>query len=44
MQREVVDDATGVPARAADRIARADVASLNGNDQRAIRLLLDALR
>jgi hypothetical protein len=43
VQDQVADDATGVPARAADRIARADREHLRGNDVRAIVLLLDAL-
>lgn len=44
VQRQVLDDSTGVPARASDRIARADVAHLRGDDVTAVRLLLQALR
>jgi beta-glucosidase len=44
VQDRVADDATGVPARAADRIARADREHLRGNEVRAVILLLDALR
>jgi beta-glucosidase len=44
VQDRVADDATGVPARAADRIARADREHLRGDDLRAVVLLLQALR
>jgi beta-glucosidase len=44
VQDAVADDATGVPARAADRIARADRAVLRNNPRHAIALLLQALR
>ncbi|HKG52472.1 MAG TPA: hypothetical protein VKB14_18740, partial [Actinomycetales bacterium] len=44
VQDQVSDGETGVPARAADRIARADRAHLRGNDLQAIVLLLQALR
>lgn len=43
VQQRVLDPATGVPARAADRIARADVATLRGDYRTAVSLLLDAL-
>ncbi len=44
VQVRVLDDATGVPPLASDRIARADVAHLRGDDVTALRLLLQALR
>ncbi len=43
VQQRVLDNATGVGSTAADSIARADVATLQGNYARALRLLLDAL-
>ncbi|CAA9398208.1 MAG: GH3, partial [uncultured Quadrisphaera sp.] len=43
VQALVADPATGVPARAADRIARADVALLEGDHAEAVRLLADAV-
>ncbi len=44
VQQRVLDGDSGVPARAADRIARADVATLRGDDRTAVRLLRQALR
>jgi len=43
VQQRVLDPRTGVPARAADRIARADVATLQGRYPTALDLLLQAL-
>jgi len=43
VQQAVLDPRTGVPARASDRIARADVATINGNYEYAVELLLQAL-
>jgi len=43
VQRQVLNPRTGVPARAADRIARADVATLQGRYLTALTLLLQAL-
>ncbi|TYP88857.1 glycoside hydrolase family 3 N-terminal domain-containing protein [Blastococcus xanthinilyticus] len=44
VQALVADPVTGVPARAADRIARSDVALLQGDVAGAVRLLIEALR
>ncbi len=41
VQDQVADPRTGVPAKAADHIARADVATLKGNYRRAAKLLLE---
>jgi hypothetical protein len=43
VQRHTLNPNTGVPARPADRIARADVATLRGDYRTAISLLIQAL-